>query len=93
MAHALRSNDRDLQLLYCSLLECQRDLQQASEALHIHVNLNVSIAREVSGHPGCQSLVRFPAPSVDHSCLAFNDRLAVHHRMCLKYAHVWFADG
>ncbi|KAK9906631.1 hypothetical protein WJX75_005211 [Coccomyxa subellipsoidea] len=58
MAHALRSNDRDLQLLYCSLLECQRDLQQASDALHTHVNLNVSIAREVSGHPGCQSLVK-----------------------------------
>ncbi len=58
MAHALRSNDRDLQLLYCSLLECQRDLQQTSDALHTHINLNVSIAREISGHPGCQSLVR-----------------------------------
>lgn len=79
MAHALRSNDRDLQLLYCSLLECQKDLQQASDALHTHVNLNVSIARQVSGHPGCQSLVRSPAHSVDHSCLAFDDSLVHHH--------------
>ena len=75
MAHALRSNDRDLQLLYCSLLDCQRDLKQASDALHTHINLNISIAREVSGHPGCQSLVRLPAHLVQR---VFLFRLVAH---------------
>ena len=66
MAHALHSSDRDLQLLYCSLLECQRDMQRTSDAVQAHVQLNVSIAREVAGHPGCQDLVILP--SINMNC-------------------------
>ncbi|BDA46457.1 hypothetical protein COCOBI_08-5500 [Coccomyxa sp. Obi] len=33
-------------------------MQRTSDAVQAHVQLNISIAREVSGHPGCQNLVK-----------------------------------
>lgn len=77
LAHALGSNDQDLQFLYCSLLNCQEELQSTSNALHTYAHFNASIAREVSGHPGCESLVRLA------TCVADSNSQFMSHKLIL----------
>jgi hypothetical protein len=61
MAHEHGCKDSQLQELYSNLMDCQRTLQQLAQVLKGFADLNVFMARELDGRPGCERLVSAPS--------------------------------